>query len=151
MARPPISREYPQAPRVGVGAVVLHEGRVLMVRRGGQPSSGKWSLPGGLVELGETTADAARREILEECGCVIRLAGLAGVFDRIVHDAEGRVRYHYVLIDSLAYPESPAITAGSDAAEAIWVDVDRVHELDVTDGVADMIRRAVKMAAEERV
>ena len=143
-------REYPEAPRVGVGAVVLHEGRVLMVRRGGQPSSGRWSLPGGLVELGETTEEAACREIAEECGCTIRLAGVAGVVDRIVRDAEGRVRYHYVLVDYLAYPESAEITAGSDAADACWVEVDRVHELDVTDGVTDMIRRAIALAAEER-
>ena len=143
-----MSREYPDYPRVGVGAVVLHEGRVLMVRRGGQPSSGKWSLPGGLVEVGETIAEAACREIAEECGCVIRLAGVAGVVDRIVRDAEGRVRYHYVLVDYLAYPESAAIAAGSDAAEACWVEVERVHELDVTEGVADMIRRAITLAAE---
>ena len=145
-----MKREYPEAPRVGVGAVVLHEGRVLLVRRAGQPSSGRWSLPGGLVELGETTAEAARREIAEECGCVIHLVGVAGTFDRIVRDAEGRIRYHYVLIDYLAYPESAAITAGSDAAEASWVEVDRVHELDVTEGVTDMIRRAIALDAEER-
>ena len=144
-----MSREYPDYPRVGVGAVVLHEGRVLMVRRGGQPSSGKWSLPGGLVEVGETIAEAACREIAEECGCVIRLAGVAGVVDRIVRDADGRVRYHYVLVDYLAYPESAAITAGSDAAEACWVEVERVHELDVTEGVSDMIRRAIALAAED--
>jgi ADP-ribose pyrophosphatase YjhB (NUDIX family) len=134
---------------VGVGAVVLHEGRVLLVRRGGQPSSGKWSLPGGLVELGETTAEAARREISEECGCDIRLVDIAGVVDRIVRDAEGRVRYHYVLVDYLAYPESDAITAGSDAADASWVAIERVGELDVTEGVADMIRRAVALAAKD--
>jgi ADP-ribose pyrophosphatase YjhB (NUDIX family) len=144
-----MKREYPEAPRVGVGAVVLHEGRVLLVRRGGQPSFGRWSLPGGLVELGETTAEAARREIVEECGCVIRLVGVAGVVDRIVHDAEGRVRYHYVLVDYLAYSESAAITAGSDAAEACWVEVDRVGEMDVTEGVADMIRRAIELATRE--
>ena len=146
-----MKREYPEAPRVGVGAVVFHEGRVLLVRRGGQPSSGKWSLPGGLVELGETTAEAARREIAEECGCAIRLAGIAGVVDRIGRDAEGRVRYHYVLVDYLAYPESAVIRvrAGSDAAEACWVAIDRVSELDVTEGIVDMIRRAVDLAARE--
>ena len=101
------------------------------------------------MELGETTAEAARREIAEECGCVIRLVGVAGVVDRIVHDAEGRVRYHYVLVDYLAYPESAAITAGSDAAEACWVEIDRVGEMDVTEGVADMIRRAIELATRE--
>ena len=146
----PIKREYPDAPRVGVGAVVLHEDRVLLVRRGGRPSPGKWSLPGGLVELGETTAEAVRREIAEECGCDIRVVGICGVIDRVVHDAEGRVRYHYVLIDYLAYVESDAVTAGSDAAEACWVSIDRVDELDVTEGLSDMIRRALKLAREEQ-
>jgi ADP-ribose pyrophosphatase YjhB (NUDIX family) len=145
-----MNREYPEAPRVGVGAVVLHEGQVLLVRRGGRPSPGKWSLPGGLVELGETTAEAVRREIAEECSCAIRLVGVCGVIDRIVHDADGRVRYHYVLVDYLAYPESAVITAGSDAAEACWVPIERVDELDVTEGLSDMIRRALKLAEEER-
>ena len=152
MARPPmpIIREYPDAPRVGVGAVVLHEGRVLLVRRAARPSPGKWSLPGGLVELGETTAEAVRREIAEECSCDIRLVGVCGVIDRIVRDAEGRVRYHYVLVDYLAYPESDVVTAGSDAAEACWVPIDRVDKLDVTEGLTDMIGRALKLAREEQ-
>jgi len=147
---PPITREYPEAPRVGVGAVVLHEGRVLLVRRGGRPSWGKWSLPGGLVELGETTAEAVRREIAEECGCDIRLVGICGVIDRIVHDDERRVRYHYVLVDYLAYPESETIAAGSDAADACWYPVDRIPELDVTEGLLDMIGRALKLAEDTR-
>jgi ADP-ribose pyrophosphatase YjhB (NUDIX family) len=146
----PIKREYPDAPRVGVGAVVLHEDRVLLVRRGGRPSPGKWSLPGGLVELGETTAEAVCREIAEECGCDIRLVGICGVIDRVVRDAEGRVRYHYVLVDYLAYPASASIVAGSDAADACWYPIDRIDELDVTEGLLDMIRRAMKLAEEER-
>jgi 8-oxo-dGTP diphosphatase len=146
----PIRREYPEAPRVGVGAVVLHEGRVLLVQRGGRPSPGKWSLPGGLVELGETTAEAVRREIAEECSCDIRVVGICGVIDRVVRDAEGRVRYHYVLIDYLAYTDSDAIEAGDDAADACWVPIDQVDALDVTEGLSDMIRRALKLAEEER-
>lgn len=141
-----MSREYPDYPRVGVGAVILHTGRVLLVRRGGQPSAGKWTLPGGLVEVGETTHAAIEREIREECGIDIRVAGLAGVVDRIVPDADGRVRYHYVLVDYLAYAESEDVVAGSDAAECRWVDVSRVGELDVTDGLLDMVRRAVALA-----
>jgi ADP-ribose pyrophosphatase YjhB (NUDIX family) len=139
-------REYPDAPRVGVGAVVLHRGRVLLVRRGGQPSLGKWTLPGGLVELGETTVEAVRRELREECDLDIRVLGVAGVVDRVVRDAEGRVRYHYVLVDYLASVESDAVSAGSDAAEAQWVEIERVGELDVTEGLTDMIRRAVALA-----
>ena len=152
MSTPPLPfrREYPEAPRVGVGAVVLHEGHVLLVRRAGRPSWGKWSLPGGLVELGETTAEAVCREIAEECSCQIRLAGICGVLDRIVRDAQGRIRYHYVLVDYLAYTDSDEITAGSDAGEACWVAIDRVGELDTTEGLTDMIERALKLAEEER-
>lgn len=146
----PIRREYPDAPRVGVGAVVLNGGRVLLVRRGGRPSFGKWSLPGGLVELGETTAEAVRREIAEECSCHIRVVGVCGVIDRVVRDAEGRVRYHYVLVDYLAYTDSDDIEAGDDAAEACWVPIDQVERMDVTEGLFDMIRRALKLAEEER-
>jgi 8-oxo-dGTP diphosphatase len=145
-----MTREYPDLPRVGVGAVVLSGDRVLLVKRGGQPSSGKWSLPGGMVELGETTVQAVEREIAEECGLQIRVAGVAGVLDRVVKDAEGRVRYHWVLVDYLAYPESESICAGSDAAEARWVPVDEVEDLDVTDGLLDMIHRAVALAAGAR-
>jgi ADP-ribose pyrophosphatase YjhB (NUDIX family) len=144
-----VSREYPDYPRVGVGAVVLHQGRVLLVRRGGQPSSGKWSLPGGLVELGESAVEAIRREIQEECSIGIRVVDVAGVIDRVTRDAAGRVRYHYVLVDYLAYAESEAIVAGTDAAECRWVEIERVGELDVTDGLMDMIRRALALAGKE--
>jgi ADP-ribose pyrophosphatase YjhB (NUDIX family) len=145
-----MTREYPDLPRVGVGAVVLSGDRVLLVRRGGQPSSGKWSLPGGMVELGETTEQAVQREISEECGLRIRVAGVAGVLDRVVKDAEGRVRYHWVLVDYLAFPESDTICAGSDAAEARWVPVRDVDKLDATDGLLEMIHRAVALAAGAR-
>lgn len=141
-----MTREYPEHPRVGVGAVVLHEGRVLLVRRGGQPAAGKWSLPGGLVDLGETTAEAIRRELREECGIDARLAGVAGVVDRVVRDGDGRIRYHYVLVDYLARVDSEECAAGSDAAECRWVEIDRVEELDITEGLVDMIRRAVGLA-----
>src|SRR2546422_240336 len=140
--RPRVSREYPAEPRVGVGAVVLDGDRVLLVKRGRPPALGKWSLPGGLVHLGETTRDAVLREVAEECGLAITVAGVAGVGDRVTRDAAGRVKYHYVLVDYLAYPESTRLTSGSDAAEARWVEIDRVAELDTTDGLVDMIRRA---------
>jgi ADP-ribose pyrophosphatase YjhB (NUDIX family) len=144
-----VSREYPEYPRVGVGAVVLHRDRVLLVRRGGQPSLGKWTLPGGLVELGETTAEAIRRELQEECSLDVRLGGVAGVVDRVVRDGGGRVRYHYVLVDYVAFADSDAVTAGSDAAEACWVDVARVAELDITEGLTDMIQRAMALAGNQ--
>jgi ADP-ribose pyrophosphatase YjhB (NUDIX family) len=142
-----MSREYPDYPRVGVGAVVLHAGRVLLVKRGRPPGLGRWSLPGGLIELGETTEEAARREVAEECGIAVRVAGVAGVVGRVIRDESGRVRYHYVLVDYLAYPESDAICAGTDAAEARWVPAEDLQALDVTEGLSDMIRRAMVLAS----
>ena len=139
-------REYPSVPRVGVGAVVLDAGRVLLVRRGKPPLAGKWSLPGGMLELGETTAEAARREVAEECGLQIRVGELAGILDRVVRDAEGRIRYHWVLVDYVATVESGELCAASDADEAAWVQVNEVARLDTTDGLLDMIRRAQALA-----
>jgi 8-oxo-dGTP diphosphatase len=143
-----VSREYPDYPRVGVGAVVLSRGRVLLARRGKAPAEGRWSLPGGLVELGETSLEAVRREVAEECGLKVRVAGLAGVLDRVTRDGEGRVRYHWVLVDYLAFPESDddTITAGDDAAEVRWVPIDEVERMQTTDGLMDMIRRAAALA-----
>jgi ADP-ribose pyrophosphatase YjhB (NUDIX family) len=142
-----VSREYPDHPRVGVGAIVLHEGRVLLVRRGRPPAAGKWSVPGGLLDLGETTAEAARREVREECGIDVRVEGLVGVLDRVIRDDAGRVRYHWVLVDYLARPASTELTVGDDAAEARWVALDEVDKLDTTEGLVDMIRRAAALAA----
>jgi ADP-ribose pyrophosphatase YjhB (NUDIX family) len=143
-------REYPSVPRVGVGAVVLDAGRVLLVRRGRPPLAGKWSLPGGLLELGETTAEAARREVAEECGLTIRVGEVAGILDRVVRDAEGRIRYHWVLVDYVAFVESGELCAASDADEAQWVEVDEVERFDTTDGLLDMIRRAQALAERGR-
>ena len=144
-----MTREYPDYPRVGVGAVILHEDKVLLVRRGQSPSYGKWSLPGGLVELGESTREAIAREIVEECGIAIRVVDVAGVIDRIVHDDAARVRYHYVLVDYLAYPESLDVVAGSDAGDAQWFEIERVAELDTTQGLLDMIRRGEALRRTE--
>jgi mutator protein MutT len=141
-----MTREYPPCPRVGVGAVVLRAGRVLLVRRGQQPSAGKWTLPGGLVELGETTREAVCRELMEECAIGIRVVDVAGVFERIVRDGEGRIRYHYVLVDYLAHAETDRVVAGSDAAECCWVEVERLAALDVTDGLLAMVDRALALA-----
>lgn len=139
-------REYPEVPRVGVGVVILKDGQVLLVRRGVPPSQGKWSIPGGLVQLGESAEAAAIREVEEECGLKVRLLGLAGVVDRIIRDGEGRVRYHYVLVDYAAVPEAGSARAGSDAAEVRWVPVQDVGRYDTTEGLATMIQRAMHLS-----
>jgi ADP-ribose pyrophosphatase YjhB (NUDIX family) len=141
-----VRREYPECPRVGVGTIVLHDGLVLLVKRGRPPALGKWSVPGGLVDLGETTMEAARREVQEECGIDVRIEGLVGVLDRVTRDDEGRVRYHWVLVDYLACPRSMDLVVGDDAAEARWVPVDEVGQYDTTEGLVDMIRRAAALA-----
>ena len=145
-----MSREYPDQPRVGVGAVVLDGDRVLLVKRGRAPGAGKWSLPGGLVHLGETTREAVVREVAEECGLAISIKDVAGVVDRVVRDEAGRIRYHYVLVDYLAFPDSTRVMPGSDAADAQWIEIDRVVELDTTEGLLDMVRRAQALERGDR-
>ena len=140
-----MSREYPDLPRVGVGAVILDGDRVLLIQRGGATLPGKWSLPGGLVELGETTRQAVCREIGEECGLEIELVDVCGVLDRVVHDEHGRVRYHWVLVDFLAVARGGTLCAGDDAADARWVRIDEVGQYDTTEGLLDMIERAVAL------
>ena len=143
-------REYPDAPRVGVGAVVLEGDCVLLVQRGRPPSQGKWSLPGGLVHLGERLEDAVRREVEEECGLAVRVVDVCGVIDRVVRDpgaseGGGRVRYHWVIVDYVAEPAGGVLQAASDAADARWVRLDDLSRYDTTDGLADMIHRAATM------
>ena len=135
------AREFPDAPRVGVGAVVLDGERVLLARRGRPPGQGKWSIPGGLVHLGERIEDAVVRELEEESGLHVRVLGLCGVIDRVVREQDV-VRYHYVIIDYLAEAVGGRLQAGSDAAEVRWVAVDDLGQYDTTDGLADMVRRA---------
>jgi 8-oxo-dGTP diphosphatase len=136
------SREFPDAPRVGVGAVVLDGERVLLARRGRAPSVGKWSIPGGLVHLGERLEEAAAREVQEETGLRVRLLGLCGVIDRVVREGDA-VRYHYVIIDYVAESVGGRLEAGTDAAEVRWVAVGDLGQYDCTEGLADMILRAL--------
>ena len=139
MAEP---REFPDAPRVGVGAVVLDGDRVLLARRGHAPSAGKWSIPGGLVHLGERLEAAAIREVQEETGLRVRLLGFCGVIDRVVREQDA-VRYHYVIVDYVAESEGGSLEAGTDAAEVRWVAVGDLDQYDCTEGLADMIHRAL--------
>ena len=148
---PEFSREYPDAPRAGVGAVVLDGDRVLLVRRGRPPSQGKWSIPGGLIHLGERLEAAVVREVEEECGLSVQLLGLCGVIDRVTlaerpgPEDPAPVRYHYVIIDYVAIPAGGSVRAGSDAADARWVPIAELPRYETTDGLAAMIHRAVKL------
>lgn len=122
-------REYPDAPIIGVGAVVIDEGKVLLVRRGQEPLKGEWSLPGGALELGETLEQGVVREVLEETGLTVVPAGIVEVLDRITQDdLSGQVRYHYVLVDFLCRVAGGTMRGGSDAEEARWVDRQELQE-----------------------
>jgi len=116
-----MQREFPSSPLVGVGAVVVDRGRVLLVRRGTEPLRGHWSLPGGLIEVGEALTDAIVREVREETGLHVRAVELIELIDRI-HREDGRVRYHYVIADYLCFVTGGELRAASDADEARWVE-----------------------------
>jgi len=126
------STHYPERPRVAVGAVVFKEGAVLLVQRGQAPAEGSWAIPGGSVRVGETLQHAAEREILEETGVVIRAAAPVYTFDVIERDAEGRVRFHYVIVDLAAEYLAGMPRPASDAVDARWVSVDELRRRKVS-------------------
>lgn len=136
------TREYPERPMVGVGGVVLDGDKVLLVRRGREPLRGEWSLPGGLVEVGETLVQALRREIAEETGLAVKVGGIVKVLDRITRDEQGRVRFHYVLVDFLCRVEGGELRAGTDVSEARWVLRHELAEFHLRPATLRVIERA---------
>ena len=136
-------REYPAQALVGVGALIVQHGRVALIKRGKAPLLGEWSIPGGLLELGETTRQGAEREAVEETGLVVRATELLGVFDRIVPDGE-RTLYHYVLIDFLCEVVSGELRASGDAADARWFTKEDVSGLALPEDTAAVIRLALE-------
>lgn len=127
-----LRRVYPPAPVVAVAAAVLKDGCLLLVRRASEPGRGKWSLPGGVVRLGERLREAVVREVHEETGLTIEVVGLLDVVEVIRRDEEGRIKYHYVIVDYLARPLSGELRAATDALEARWVPLEEVRSLEIT-------------------
>jgi 8-oxo-dGTP diphosphatase len=140
-----MSREYPERPIVGVGAVILDEGRVLLIERRHAPLKGEWSLPGGTLELGETLEEGIRREVLEETGLIIDPLAIVEVFDRISRDADGRVQYHYVLVDYLCRVIGGSVACATDAADARWAARDELDS--IAPFTAKVILKAFSMVA----
>lgn len=136
----PSRGSYPPKPVVAVGAVVFRDNAVLLVKRGKPPSEDQWAIPGGSVHLGETLQTAAERELLEETGVTARAGQVVLTFDTVQRDPQGRVRYHYVIVDLEATYVDGEIRAGDDAADARWVSADDLQHLDV----APMTRNFLK-------
>jgi 8-oxo-dGTP diphosphatase len=142
----PIPREYPDHPLVGVGAIIVDAGRVALIKRGKPPLLGEWSIPGGMLELGETVRQGAEREALEETGLVVRATELLGVFDRVVLDEEKQCQYHYVLIDFLCERISGDLRAAADAADALWFTPRELTKLPLPEDTAKVIRMGLVKA-----
>lgn len=139
-------RRYPDRPVVGVGAVIVDGRRVLLVRRGHAPLKGEWSLPGGAVELGETLEAALKREIVEETSLTVHVECLVDVVDRVHYAADGRVEYHYVVVDYLCTASSTPLTAGSDADEVRWVERQELPAYGVSETALRVIDKALELS-----
>lgn len=162
-----MQREYPEAPLIGVGCVIVDAGRVVVIKRGRPPLLGQWSIPGGLLELGETLREAVVRESFEETGLVVDVGADAGtdvgarrktiiaqpesgpgsvlgVFDRIVLDESNGIRFHYVLVDVLCCVKSGELRAGEDAAEARWVSREELLEFPIEEEARKVLLRALR-------
>ena len=139
-----MKREYPESPLVGVGAIIIHDSRVLLVKRGHAPLIGEWSIPGGLLELGETMRQAAEREAHEETGLTVETGELLGVYDRLLPDGEGRTLYHYVLIDFLCRLLNGELKAAADADDVRWFTREEIENLALPEDTAEVIRLGFK-------
>lgn len=144
-----MKREFPDHPLVGVGGVVVHRGRVLLIRRGGEPLKGEWSIPGGLVELGEELAEGARRELKEETGLNVEPLKILTVFDRIFRKGR-RVRYHFVIVDFACRRNGGRLRSGSDVLEARWVRREDLPKYHLTDKARSVILQAFEFLERRR-
>jgi mutator protein MutT len=115
-----LRREYPERPIVGVGGVVIREEQALLIRRGSAPLEGEWSIPGGMLEIGETIWEGVQRELLEETAIEVRVLDLIEVFERVTRDDEGRLKYHFVILDYLCQVVRGEARAGSDVTDVAW-------------------------------
>lgn len=141
-----MKRDYPDRPLIGVGAVIVSENRVVVARRGHEPLKGEWSIPGGVLEIGETLREGAAREALEETGLVVEAGEVLEVLDRIVRDAQGRVQFHYVLVDFLCRPVGGELRAGGDAEDVRWLTAGELDAFPIADSAAAVLRKGLDRA-----
>ena len=138
-----MKRDYPDRPLVGVGAVIVHEGRAVIVQRGTEPLKGQWSVPGGALEIGETLRQCAVREALEETGLQVEAGEVLEVFDAIYAETDGRILYHYVLIDFACKLIGGELKAGGDAMQAKWVTLEELEDHQVAETARKVVAKAL--------
>lgn len=136
-----MKREYPETPIVAVGTIIRQGDRLALVRRDKEPSRGLWTFPGGAVELGETVREAARREALEETGLQVELGEVAAIVDNVVRAGNGRIHYHYIIIDFLARPVAGVLQPGTDVSDARWASLSDLDALEMTEKAGELARR----------
>jgi 8-oxo-dGTP diphosphatase len=135
----PMQREFPETPLVGIGAIIIENARVVLVKRAHPPLQAEWSIPGGVLEVGELMREAAIREAHEETGLTVDPGELLGVYDRVLRDANQRVQYHYVLIDFLCRRVAGDLVAASDAAEVRWFTREELPALKLAEDTLEVI------------
>ena len=143
-----MNREYPDRPFIGVGAIIVEDGRVLLVKRGHAPLAGEWSIPGGVLEVGETLREATAREVLEETSLRVEPHILLGVYDRILRDTDDRTLYHYVLIDFLCRRLAGEPQAAGDAADLRWFRREEISDLQLAKDTAEVINLGFEKSLE---
>ncbi len=139
-------REYPNQPIVGVGGVIVSKGRTLLIKRGSPPLEGQWSIPGGLLEIGETLLEGVQRELREETGIEVRPLDLIEVFERIEMDGSGKARYHYVVLDYLCEATGGEARAGSDVTDVAWASETELTQYSLSNTATRVILKAFEMA-----
>jgi 8-oxo-dGTP diphosphatase len=148
-------REYPDLPMVGVGGVIIQDGRALLIRRGTEPLKGEWSIPGGMLEIGETLVQGVERELLEETGLTVRVIELIEIFERISHakisdsnpEPNPRPQYHFVIVDYLCEAVSGVAIAGSDVTDLAFAVEDELQRFNLTPTATRIFKKAFAMAA----
>ncbi|MGH9686355.1 MAG: NUDIX hydrolase [Candidatus Acidiferrales bacterium] len=143
-------REYPSQPIVGVGGVIISNGRVLLIKRGSPPLEGQWSIPGGLLEVGETLMEGVRRELREETAIEVRPLDLIEVFERIELDGSGKSRYHFVVLDYLCQALGGEARAGSDVTDVAWATAEELAEYSLSSTATRVILKAFEMGRADR-
>ena len=134
-------RLYPEKPMVGVGVLIQDDDRYLLIKRAAEPDAGLWSVPGGMVELGESATEAAKREVLEETGLEVEIVEVLGVVDKIVEGAGGRIKFHFVIVDYLARPMGGSLKASSDALDARWVGPTDFQGYEMSPTLVELLKR----------